>query len=98
MDEVADLKDARVRSFVQATRVLRELSTILGLFRTVPAQRGGASEGVVPKLMQLLIDLRAETRTKKDFATGDKIRNTLAEAGITLEDRKGGATEWRIGQ
>ena len=37
-------------------------------------------------------------RTKKDFATGDKIRNSLTEAGITLEDRKGGATEWRVGQ
>jgi cysteinyl-tRNA synthetase len=97
LDEIADVKDARVRSFVRATRVLRELSNILGLFQTTPAQRGGASEGVVPKLMQLLIELRAESRAKKDFATGDKIRNTLAEAGITLEDRKGGATEWRIG-
>jgi cysteinyl-tRNA synthetase len=55
-------------------------------------------EGVVPKLMQLLIDLRAEARARKDFATGDKIRSTLAEIGITLEDRKGGATEWRLGQ
>jgi cysteinyl-tRNA synthetase len=96
LDEIADVKDARVMSFVRAARVLRELSNILGLFRTTPTQRGGASEGVVPKLMQLLIDLRAEARSKKDFATGDKIRNTLAEAGITLEDRKGGATEWRM--
>jgi len=46
--------------------------------------------------MQLLIDLRAESRAKKDFATGDKIRNTLKEIGITLEDR-GGGTEWRAG-
>jgi cysteinyl-tRNA synthetase len=97
LDDAADVKDARIRCFVQATRVLRELSNILGLFRTTPAQRGGASEGVVPKLMQLLIDLRSEARAKKDFATGDKIRNTLADAGITLEDRKAGATEWRIG-
>jgi cysteinyl-tRNA synthetase len=97
LEEVSDVKDARVQTFVRATRVLRELSSILGLFRSTPAQRGGASEGVVPKLMQLLIDLRAEARTKKDFPTGDKIRNTLADAGITLEDRKGGATEWRIG-
>jgi cysteinyl-tRNA synthetase len=97
LDDAADVKDARMRCFVQATRVLRELSNILGLFRTTPAQRGGASQGVVPKLMQLLIDLRAEARAKKDFATGDKIRNTLAEAAITLEDRKAGATEWRIG-
>jgi cysteinyl-tRNA synthetase len=97
LDEVADIKDARIKSFARATRVLRELSNILGLFGTAPAQRGGATEGVVPKLMQLLIDLRAEARTKKDFATGDKIRDSLINAGITLEDRKGGSTEWRIG-
>ena len=77
--------------------LLGSIAVAVHVYRTMPAQRGGASEGVVPKLMQLLIELRAEARTKKDFATGDKIRNTLAEAGIALEDRKGGATEWRIG-
>jgi cysteinyl-tRNA synthetase len=44
-------------------------------------------------LMQLLIQLRADARAAKDFATGDTIRNRLAEIGITLEDRAGG-TEW----
>jgi len=97
LEDVSDRKDARIVTLVRATTVLRELSNILGLFRSTPAKRGGASEGVVPKLMQLLIELRADARSKKDFATGDKIRNSLAEMGITLEDRKGGATEWRIG-
>jgi cysteinyl-tRNA synthetase len=97
LEEITDVKDPHIAPFVQATGVLRELSSILGLFRTTPTQRGGAGEGVVPKLMQLLIELRADARSKKDFATGDKIRNSLAEAGITLEDRKGGPTEWRIG-
>ncbi len=97
LEEIADIKDARITIFVEATRMLRELSSILGLFRSTPAKRGGGSEGVVPKLMELLIDLRKEAREKKDFATGDKIRNSLAQLGITLEDRKGGATEWRNG-
>jgi cysteinyl-tRNA synthetase len=97
LDEIGDVKDEQIKTFVQATMVLRELSNILGLFRTTPAQRGGAGEGVLPKLMQLMIELRADARTKKDFATGDKIRNSLTEMGITLEDRKGGATEWRMG-
>ena len=43
--------------------------------------------------MDLLIELRAEARKNKDFATADQIRNALAEIGITLEDRPGG-TEW----
>jgi cysteinyl-tRNA synthetase len=45
------------------------------------------------KLMKLLIDLRNEARKKKDFATADRIRDTLGEIGIALEDRPGG-TEW----
>src|SRR5262245_35783806 len=69
LEEVADVKEPRVKTFVEATRVLRELSNILGLFRSVPAQRGGGGEGVVSKLMELLIELRAEARAKKDFAT-----------------------------
>jgi cysteinyl-tRNA synthetase len=55
-----------------------------------PASAGGsATDGI----MQLLIQLRADARSAKDFATGDMIRNKLAELGITLEDRAGG-TEW----
>jgi cysteinyl-tRNA synthetase len=98
LEEIADVRDTRIATFVQATRVLRELSNLLGLFRSTPAKRGGgAGEGVVPKLMELLIELRANARANKDFATGDKIRNSLTAAGIALEDRKGGGTEWRLG-
>jgi cysteinyl-tRNA synthetase len=44
-------------------------------------------------LMRLLVQLRADARAAKDFATGDAIRDKLAAIGITLEDRAGG-TEW----
>jgi len=97
LEDVGDIKNPRIVAFVEATRVLRELTNILGLFKSTPAKRGGAAEGVVPKLMDLLIDLRKEARNRKDFATGDKIRNALAELNITLEDGKGGGTDWRMG-
>ncbi|MGB3075672.1 MAG: cysteine--tRNA ligase [Chitinophagales bacterium] len=44
-------------------------------------------------LMELLISLRKEARTKKDFATSDKIRDDLQKAGIQLKDGKEG-TSW----
>jgi cysteinyl-tRNA synthetase len=52
---------------------------------------------MIEKLMPLFIELRANARSNKDFATGDLIRNRLAQNGITLEDKKNGPTEWRIG-
>ena len=47
-------------------------------------------------VMQLLIDIRKEAKTKKDFATSDKIRNQLTELGITLKDEKSGDMSWSI--
>jgi cysteinyl-tRNA synthetase len=41
-------------------------------------------------VMQLLIDIRKEARTRKDFITSDKIRNQLAQMGILLKDEKDG--------
>lgn len=41
-------------------------------------------------VMQLLIELRKEAKSKKDFVTSDRIRNRLQELGIQLKDEKGG--------
>ena len=45
-------------------------------------------------VMQLLIEMRKEAKTKKDFATSDRIRNQLSEIGILLKDEKGGDMSW----
>jgi cysteinyl-tRNA synthetase len=46
------------------------------------------------RVMQVLIERRAEARKAKNFALGDQIRKRLTELGVTLEDRPGG-TIWR---
>jgi cysteinyl-tRNA synthetase len=74
--------------------VLRELTGTLGLFLEEPkAQAGGADEALVGKLMELIIEIRANARKTKDFATADLVRNKLTEAGVVLEDRPDG-TGW----
>ena len=73
---------------------LRELAATLGPVPQTAAGKGRRRRRqLAGKLMKLLIELRAEARKKKDFATADRIRNTLAEIGVILEDRPGG-TEW----
>ncbi len=80
----------------QGASTLRELGATVGMFRAAAAKAaGGGDDELVGKLMQLLIELRAAARGKKDFATADQIRNTLNEIGITLEDRPSG-TEWAV--
>jgi cysteinyl-tRNA synthetase len=74
---------------------LRELGATVGLFRAAPARPASGDNETVGKLMDLVIELRAAARGKKDFATADRIRQALSEIGITLEDRPGG-TEWTL--
>ncbi len=83
----------KLDSLRRGATTLRELAATLGLFRQPQEEKPAGSDELAGKLMDLLIDLRAEARKKKDFATADRIRNTLAEFGVTLEDRPGG-TEW----
>lgn len=47
-------------------------------------------------VMELLIDIRREARSRKDYATSDKIRNELAQLGILLKDEKDGSVSWGV--
>jgi len=76
--------------------VLRELGDLLGLFHQPVTVAASANDGLVAGLMQLLIDLRSEAKSAKNYAMSDTIRKRLAELNVTLEDRKEG-TSWRVG-
>ena len=47
-----------------------------GCSASPPRRKPAAGDALADKLMKLLIDLRAEARKKKDFATADRIRNS----------------------
>ena len=59
----------------------------------------GATDGVNLKPYQdavdLLLEIRAESKAKKDWATSDLIRNRMAEIGFQVKDTKDGA-EWTL--
>jgi len=51
-----------------------------------------AGGDVLDGVMNLVIDIRKEARSNKDFATSDKIRDVLSAVGIVLKDSKEGTT------
>jgi cysteinyl-tRNA synthetase len=48
------------------------------------------------KVLELLIEIRKDARTRKDWATSDQIRNSLSAAGILLKDEKDGSMSYTI--
>ena len=47
-------------------------------------------------VLHLIAEIRKDARAKKDYATSDKIRNQLLEAGIQLKDEKDGGLSWEL--
>jgi cysteinyl-tRNA synthetase len=95
LEEPSKRSPEKIRVLRRGAVTFRELAGTLGLFRKAPDEKAPGGDDLAGKLMKLLIDLRAEARKKKDFATADQIRNTLGEIGVTLEDRPGG-TDWSV--
>ena len=48
------------------------------------------------KLIELLLKIRNEARSEKNFKLADKIRNKLNALGIKIEDNKDGSTSYKI--
>ncbi|MEW6095992.1 MAG: cysteine--tRNA ligase [bacterium] len=75
-----------------AQETLYKFGDIFGLFKE--AEEVQKNE-LVPKLMEVIINIRQMARAKKDWETSDKIRAELNKLGITLEDTLHG-TKWRL--
>jgi cysteinyl-tRNA synthetase len=86
---------AAVDDYRRGMVVLKELTQLLGLFRTLPQQTKKSDDGLAPALLDLLVKLRTQVRKERNFKLADEIRNQLGSLGVTLEDRPDG-TIWRI--
>lgn len=56
------------------------------------ANNTGQDASMLDGLMELIIQLRADARTRKDWSTSDQIRDTLQAVNIQLKDGKEGTT------
>ena len=57
-------------------------------------QSAGRNE-LTTQLIDTILHIRQEAKTRKDFATADKIRDALTALGIIIKDKKDGV-EWEI--
>jgi len=89
-----------------AARALLDMGKVLGLLQQSPEaylKRGsnsapgeGASvAGLSDAEIETLIAERQAARAAKNFLDSDRIRDRLAAAGVVLEDKPGGQSEWR---
>jgi cysteinyl-tRNA synthetase len=73
-----------------AQAALQDLASVLGLTLREPEVQGTDAKPYI----DLLVELRQQLRTAKQFEIADHIRNRLGELGITIEDSAEG-TSWR---
>ncbi|MTI88711.1 MAG: cysteine--tRNA ligase [Balneolaceae bacterium] len=62
---------------------------VLGLW---PKQASGSNEETLNGLVELLIEIRTQARSDKNFELSDKIRDDLDKLGVKLMDSKDGTT------
>jgi len=63
------------------------MNDILGLEN----KASSSNTELVNELMEVILDLRQNAKTNKDYATSDKIRDDLMKLNITIKDTKDGA-------
>ncbi len=85
---------ATTEELLPAQDLLRELTTVFGLRLEDDSSAGKAQ---ADPFVQLLVDLRLELRSLKNWALADQVRDQLTGLGVILEDSKEGTT-WHWGK
>ncbi|NCO63229.1 MAG: cysteine--tRNA ligase [Flavobacteriales bacterium] len=91
---INQIKDGSVTISSEDLITLKETIKVF-TFDILGLENSSKNESGTDKLsaaIEILIQLRQEARTNKDFALSDKIRNELTVVGIELKDGKDGTT------
>lgn len=82
-------------------RQLQQMARVIGILRREPRaflqQAAGATNTATLTAAQIEAQIAARTaaRQARQYAEADRIRAALLDAGVALEDKPGGLTEWR---
>jgi cysteinyl-tRNA synthetase len=89
-DEVSIEPFLALREYVQSAA---HLSAVAAIEAQSNVTRKGPS---LPLLVDELLDSRRKLRQAKQWALADEIRDRLSALGVTVEDKPGGESTWRV--
>ncbi len=96
---INSLKDKHIPADAISSKTLILLQTQMKLFvedifglKPEKAADSGKLDGV----LQLLMDIRKDAKSRRDFVTSDKIRNELLSLGVQLKDEKDGGMSYTV--
>ncbi|MEW6621114.1 MAG: cysteine--tRNA ligase [bacterium] len=93
MDTLYECSRFSARALLKlAQETVYKLGDIFGLFKEISTK---PKDELVPKLMEIIVNLRKMARDKKDWQMADKIRADLNTLNIILEDTPQ-ETKWRV--
>jgi cysteinyl-tRNA synthetase len=89
---INSVHDGKMKLDAANLEILKNIITTF-VFDVLGLKNEQADNDDLPKIMSLVVALRNEAKTNKDYATSDKIRDGLQNIGFQLKDSKEG-TDW----
>ncbi|MFC9352960.1 cysteine--tRNA ligase [Arthrobacter sp. NPDC057013] len=89
------LTDGDVEATRQALAGVTDMLRVLGISAAAQPAVDDQATSALGTLIEAQLAARAEARARKDWAASDAIRDTLAAAGVLVEDNADGAT-WSL--
>ena len=77
----------------------RKIGNVFGIeieMENSAKEEDGENMELTKKLIELLIKLRSEARSEKNFKLSDEIRNELKALGVEIKDNKDGSTDYNL--
>jgi cysteinyl-tRNA synthetase len=86
------VKDGHETIHPEDLEIIREIfSTFVdGVLGLKDETASGSDSELIEGLVKMVLEMRVDAKSRKDFAASDKIRNELTKLGIEVKDRKDG--------
>lgn len=93
---INSIKDGLIKPGAISTTTFKKLKESVSIFleQILGLKDPSESSAQLSGVMDLLVEIRKEAKSKKDFFTSDKIRKQLTELGIEMKDEKDGNISW----